>query len=100
MSKIGNYKNFDGLDKNYFMWFAIYITIGLILSFTISFPISLLIYIGIILILQTYRVKKMQYNYQADMYENSTKDTQHKGLRGFRGFGMRKQYREKMIKRY
>jgi len=83
MSKIGDYKNFNGLDKNYFMWFAIYITIGLVLSFTIPFPISLLVYIAIILILQTYRVKKMQYHYQADIYENSTKNTQDKGFRAF-----------------
>ncbi|WP_415311063.1 hypothetical protein [Candidatus Nitrosocosmicus sp. FF01] len=84
MAKIGDYKNFNGLDKNYFTWFAIYITIGLILSFTVSFPVSLLIYIGIILIVQTYRIKKIQDNYQASMYERTTiKNNKNKGFRAF-----------------
>ena len=59
MSKIGDYKNFNGLDKNYFVWFVIYISIGMIQYFTLPFPISVLIYLGIILILQTFRIKKL-----------------------------------------
>lgn len=83
MSKIGDYKKFNGLDKNYFTWFAIYITIGLILSFTIPFPISLLMYIVIVLILQTHRIRKIQDNYQASMYGHSTMKNTKKGFRGF-----------------
>ncbi len=83
MSKIKDYKNFNGLDKNYFTWFVIYIAIGLILSFTVPFPISLLMYIALILILQTHRIRKMQDNYQASISDSSTKNTKNKGYRGF-----------------
>lgn len=83
MAKIKDYKNFNGLDKNYFAWFAIYITIGLMLSFTVPFPISLLMYIGIILILQTFRIRKIQNYNQNSMYEHSTKNIKNKGFRGF-----------------
>jgi hypothetical protein len=82
MSKIGDYKNFNGLDKNYFKWFAIYITIGLILSFTLPFPISLLAYIMIVMILQTSRLRKMQENYKSSKSVNFTKNTENKGLGG------------------
>ncbi|VFJ13546.1 hypothetical protein [Candidatus Nitrosocosmicus franklandus] len=83
MFRIGDYRKFSGLDKNYFMWFAIYIAIGLILSFTIPFPISLLVYIAIILILQTYRIKKLQHYYLTSTSDSSTRNTKNKGLRGF-----------------
>lgn len=84
MAKIGEYKNFNGLDKNYFTWFAIYITIGLVLSFTIPFPTSLLAYVIIVMILQTHRLKKMQDNYRASKPPNSIKNTKNKEFRGFR----------------
>jgi len=83
MSKIGDYKNFSGLGKNYFVWFAIYITIGLVLSFTLPFPISLLMYIGIILILQAFRIRKIQHFYQANTSDSSIKDIKNKRFRGF-----------------
>jgi hypothetical protein len=83
MSKIGDYKNFNGLDKSYFVWFTIYITIGLILSFTVPFPTSLFAYIIIVMILQTYRLKRMQDNYKSSIYEHSTKNAKNKGFRGF-----------------
>ena len=84
MSKIGDYKNFIGVDKNYFTWFAIYITIGLLLSFTTPFPMSLLAYIVIVLILQTCRMRNMQNKYLASEPKNSMKNTKNRGFRGFR----------------
>lgn len=83
MSKIGDYKNFNGLDKNYFVWFVIYISIGMILYFTLPFPISLLIYLGIILILQTFRIKKTQHSYQTNISDISEKNNKNKGFREF-----------------
>jgi hypothetical protein len=82
MTKIGNNNNNNNLsnfNKSAIAWFIIYIAIGLTISFIVPFPLSLIFYIGIYLLLQTHRIKSIQKRYHysesnSDKENNKTKD--------------------------
>jgi hypothetical protein len=63
MTKIGKNNNLNNFNKSAIAWFVIYVTIGIVLSFIVPFPLSLIVYIGIYLLLQTYRMKSIQKRY-------------------------------------
>ena len=53
MAKIDENNNLrNNFDKSSIAWFAIYIAIGLAISFAMPFPLSLLLYLGVFLLLQ------------------------------------------------
>src|SRR5919107_4779862 len=79
MTKIGKNNNLSNFNKSAIAWFVIYITIGLAISFIVPFPLSLIVYIGIYLLLQTHRIKSIQKRYSypetnSDKGNNNTKD--------------------------
>jgi hypothetical protein len=83
MTKIGNNNNnnnnLSNFNKSAIAWFIIYIAIGLTISFIVPFPLSLIFYIGIYLLLQTHRIKSIQKRYHysesnSDKENNKTKD--------------------------
>jgi hypothetical protein len=79
MAKIGKNDNLSNFNWSAIAWFVIYITIGIAISFIVPFPLSLIVYIGIYLLLQTYRVKSVQKRYffsETNSYKgnNKTKD--------------------------
>jgi hypothetical protein len=80
LTRTRDYKNFNGLDKNYFTWFSINMTSRLIISFTVPFPLSLLSYITTILILHTDGVKKILDNSKSNITKNSAKNPKTKGF--------------------
>ena len=73
MAKIGKNNNLNNLNKSAVVWFVIYITIGIGISFIVPFPLSLIVYIGIYLLLQTHRIKSIQKRYYYPETNNSDK---------------------------
>lgn len=60
MTKIGKNNNLGNFNGSSIVWFVIYIGIALTISFIVPFPLSLIVYIGIYLFLQTYRIRSIQ----------------------------------------
>ena len=79
MTKIGNNNNnnLSNFNKSAIAWFIIYIAIGLTISFIVPFPLSLIFYIGIYLLLQTHRIKSIQkrYHYSESNYDKENNKT-------------------------
>ena len=78
MTKIGKNNNLSNFNKSAIVWFVIYITIGIAISFIVPFPLSLIVYIGIYLLLQTHRIRSLQKRYyysetNSDKGNNKTK---------------------------
>ncbi len=73
MTKIGKNNNLSNFNKSAIVWFVIYITIGIAISFIVPFPLSLIAYIGIYLLLQTHRIKSIQKRYYYSETTNSDK---------------------------
>ncbi len=63
-------KSFDGTSP--ISRFAIYAAIGLIISFVIPFPLSLLFCFGIVILLQTYRIGFTKKRFQSTTTTNTT----------------------------
>jgi hypothetical protein len=57
IEKDNNLRNFN---RSSIVWFIIYSGIALVISFTIPFPISLIVYIGIYLFLQSYSLNPVE----------------------------------------
>jgi len=79
MTKIGKNNNLNNFNRSAIAWFVIYITIGLAISFVVPFPLSLIVYIGIYLLLQTHRLKSIQKKHyysetNSDKGNNKSKD--------------------------
>lgn len=72
LAKIFKNNNLSNFNKSSIAWFIIYIGIALALSFTIPFPMSLIVYIGIYLFFQTYRLKSIQKRFYSPTDLNKT----------------------------
>ncbi|HXS59779.1 MAG TPA: hypothetical protein VN703_03090 [Candidatus Sulfopaludibacter sp.] len=76
MTKIGKNNNLSNFNRSPIVWFVIYIGIALAISFTVPFPLSLILYTGIYLIFQTYRIKSIQKRfYHATDMNKTNKET-------------------------
>jgi hypothetical protein len=60
LPKIGKNNNLSNFNRSSIVWFVIYIGIALAISFIVPFPLSLIVYIGVYLFLQSYRLKSIQ----------------------------------------
>ena len=79
MIKIGKNNKLNNFYKSPIIWFAIYIGIALAITFIVPFPLSLIVYIGIYLFLQTYRIKLIQNNsYHPDEFNKTNRDKENK----------------------
>lgn len=85
MAKIGKNNNLSNFNISPIVWFVIYIGIALAISFTVPFPLSLIVYIGIYLFLQKYRIKSIQkrFHHPADDLNKTNKETKNKGSNKF-----------------
>ena len=82
MTKLGKNNKSSNFNRSSIVWFIIYIGIALVISLIVPFPISLILYIGIYLLLQTYRIKSIQkrdyyYPTTLDKGDNKTKSKRH-----------------------
>ena len=81
MAKIdGNNNLNDNFDKSSIAWFAIYIAIGLAISFAMPFPLSLLLYLGVFLLLQKYRLESIEKRRSSDTLSKTNNNPKEKGL--------------------
>jgi hypothetical protein len=71
MTKIDENNNLNNYNRSSIAWFIIYIAIGLAISFIIPFPLSLLVYLGIFFMLQSYRINKIQKEYYLSKTSNN-----------------------------
>jgi hypothetical protein len=81
MTNLGKNNNLGNFNRSSIVWFIIYIGIALVISIVVPFPISLILYIGIYLLLQTYRIKSIQKRYYypttMDKGDNNKKNKRH-----------------------
>ena len=84
MNKIGENNKLSNVNMSPIIWFAIYIGIGLAITFIVPFPLSFIVYIGIYLFLQMYRLKSIQNkNYHSYGLNKANKGTNNKGSNKF-----------------
>jgi hypothetical protein len=63
MTKLGKNNNIGNFNRSSIVWLVIYIGIALAISITVPFPMSFILYIGIYLLLQNYRIKSIEKRY-------------------------------------
>ena len=84
MVKIEKDNNLSKFNRSSVVWFVIYIGIALAISFTVPFPLSLILYTGIYLIFQTYRIKSIRKRfYHTTNFNQTEKITKNKGSNKF-----------------
>jgi len=84
LTKIGKNNNLSNFNRSPIVWFVIYIGIALAISFTVPFPLSLILYTGIYLIFQTYRIKPIRKRfYHTTNFNQTDKNTKNKGSNKF-----------------
>jgi hypothetical protein len=77
--KIEKDNNLNKINRPSIVWFVIYIGIALAISFTVPFPLSLILYTAIYLIFQTYRFKSIRKRfYRAPDINQTNKETKNK----------------------
>jgi hypothetical protein len=78
MTKLGKNNNVGNFNRSSIVWLVIYIGIALAISITVPFPMSFILYIGIYLLLQNYRIKSIEKRYYypstLDKGDNKTKN--------------------------
>ncbi len=81
MAKIDENNNLkNNFDKSSIAWFAIYIAIGLAISFAVPFPLSLLLYFGVFLLLQKYRLESIERRRSSDTLSKTNSNPKDRGL--------------------
>jgi hypothetical protein len=84
LTKIKKNNNWSNFNRSSIVWFVIYIGVALIISFTVPFPLSIILYTGIYLIFQTCRFKSIRKRFYHTIDSNQTdKETKNKGSNKF-----------------